>query len=288
MNADALPDLGNAGIVRMPPSSDARVWVNVITGDLAAGSYTTTMHMRALTPTGSVWSIPVRWTVVPISLPEVMPLRFCNWGYGYASQFSHAPDAALRDQQDHHTSVFVCGLPPVARYDDSGGLSAEPEWTELDAFLGKLRPQDMVLFGGYAQYPVAQAEGAPAPFAEPWRTALAAFLPRWTRHLAERGFGYERWVFYPVDEARHPERRTHRHPGAIRAGRQGHRPAGADLHGTYRGMTVADHKRLVDVLDIVQPTLYFVVLLGEHRPHRFPADDQPDALDLRGAGARQG
>ncbi len=27
MNADALPDLGDAGIVRMPPSSDARVWV---------------------------------------------------------------------------------------------------------------------------------------------------------------------------------------------------------------------------------------------------------------------
>jgi len=72
--------------------------------------------------------------------------------------------------------------------------------------------------------------------------------------------GYESWAFYPVDE-----------PG-IRGGvlierleRIARFTKSLDPNVQFytdplRGMTVADHQRLVDVLDIIQPTQYNVVL----------------------------
>ncbi len=256
MGADALPELGNAGIVRLGASSSERLWIDVLTRDLQAGTYATTLHMRALTQTGATWDVPVRWTVEPIALPEAMPLKFCNWARGYTRHFAHAEDAALEDMQDHHTSVFYGGPTIRVKYDGDGNLVQDTGWDEQDDFLAKLRPGSVLLYHGL---PIGPVEGAPGEFSEAWKKAYAAFLPQWIEHLSQEGFGYESWAFYPVDE-----------PG-LRGGvlierleRIARFVKGLDRNvqfytDPYRGMTVADHKRMVDVLDIVQPAQYGVV-----------------------------
>jgi len=256
MGADALPGLGDAGIVRLAASSSERLWIDILTKDLPAGDYATTLHMRALTQTGATWDASVYWTVEPVALPEVMPLKFCNWD-GHRRHFAHAQDAALKDLQDHHTSVFY-GSPTIrVMYDAEGNLVEDTGWNEQDSFLAKMRPGNVLLYHGL---PIAPVEGAPGAYSDAWKKAYATFMPRWVEHLRQQGFGYESWAFYPVDE-----------PG-IRGGvlierleRIARFVKSLDRNvqfytDPFRGMTVADHERLVDVLDIVQPTQYGVVL----------------------------
>ena len=264
MSPDALPELGNAGIVRLAPSSSGRLWIDVLTKDLPPGDYATTLHMRALTQAGTTWDIPVRWTVEPVALPDVMPLKFCNWS-GHGRHFSHALDAAIDDLQDHHTSIFY-NIPTIrVKYDGNGNLVRETTWDEQDEFLRKMKPENVILFH---HLPISPVAGAPGMFSEAWERAFATFLPRWVEHLRQEGFGYDQWAFYPVDE-----------PG-IRGGALIERleqfarfvksldPSVQIYTDPYRGFTVADHERLLDVLDIVQPTQYGVVLA-----------DNPDRID---------
>ena len=257
MGADALPELGNAGILRLAPSSSGRLWVDVLTKDLPAGTYTTTLHMRALTLTGGTLDVPVTWTVEPVALPDAMPLKFCNWANGYTRHFAHAPDVALEDLQDHYTSVFVGGPTIQVTYDAEGNLVSDTGWEAQDEYLAKMRPQNVVL---YHAMPLIPAEGAPGQGSEAWEKAFAAFLPRWTEHMAEIGFDYKRWALYPVDE-----------PG-IRCGTLINKlekfarfvknlDKNIQIYtDPYRGMIVADYERLRDVVDIVQPSQYYVVL----------------------------
>jgi hypothetical protein len=255
--ADALPELGNAGIVRLAASSSERLWIDVLTKDLPPGEYTTTLHMRALTQAGATWDVPIHWTVEPTALPDVMPLKFCNWSHGYRTHFAHAQGAAMADMHDHHTSVFT-GTPTIrVTYDAEGNLVDNTGWDEQDEFLSKMRPQNILLYHGLRLSPT---EGALGEFSDAWKKAYATFLPQWVEHLRQLGFGYERWAFYPVDE-----------PG-LRGGvlidkleRIARFTKGLDSNvrfytDPFRGMTVEDHRRLADVLDIVQPALYGVVL----------------------------
>jgi len=254
MGADALPDLGEGGILRIASSAAARLWIDVATGTLPAGTYTTTLHLRALTPLGATWDIPISWTVAPVALPAQMPLKFCNWAYVNSSALSGYQDAALADMQDHYTSVFVLGgdWTPAVRYDADGKLVAV-DWRKHAWPLERLRPGAVLLFPGNVLSP---ADGAPGMWSEPWKKAFAAFLPLWTEFLRQRGFGYDRWAFYPVDE-----------PGIFCGSlifeleRYARFVKGIDPHvciytDPYRGYTVEDYTRTIDVLDILQPAYH--------------------------------
>lgn len=256
MGADALPDLGEAGIMRLAPWANARLWIDVLTKDLPPGSYSTTLHLRALTSAGATWDIPIHWTVTDCRLPEVMPLHFCNWGYVRSSQLKQNAEVALEDMQDHYTSVFVLSGPdmPVVRYDAKGRLVGKVDWSGHDWLLKRMRPQNVLLFG----MPLSPTDGAPGYWSEAWQRAARTFLPRWVKHLAAKGFGYRRWAFYPVDE-----------PG-LNAGSdidelerfarfvKGIDPNVQIYTDPYRGFTVEDYRRLNDVLDILQPAYHIV------------------------------
>jgi hypothetical protein len=257
MGADSLPEIGNSGVITIAPSSSVRIWIDVTTHDLPTGDYTSVLHMRALSQPGTLQDVPVSWTVLPVALPEAMPLKFCNWGY-LARSFNHALDIALEDMQDHHTSIFT-GLPvPRVTYNSDGDIVEKSSWDELDWYLDRMRPQNVVTLNAYPLAPVD--DDGPARYSDAWKKAFATFLPEWTAHLAAKGFGYDRWAFYPVDE-------PGLHGGILiqeleRYARfvKGLDPKVQIYTDPYRGMTVEDHKRMVDVVDIVQPTQYFVIL----------------------------
>jgi len=159
-------------------------------------------------------------------------------------------DKTMEDLQNHHNSVFT-GLPkPEWTYDADGNLVDRPSWDDLDWYLDRMRPQNIVLLQGY---PLTPADSEPIPYSDSWKTAFAALLPELVEHLEEKGFGYDRWAFYPIDE-----------PG-LKAGvlteelerfARFVKSVNAEVRvytNPYRGMTVADLKRVDDVVDIYQP-----------------------------------
>jgi hypothetical protein len=258
MAPDALPELVDAGTTAIAPSSSARLWIDVETGELESGTYATTLHLRALVPADATWDIPVEWTVAPVALPSAMPVKFCNWGYVNSSPLRDIAKEAVLDMQSHHTSVFVLTgdwLPRIT-YDAQGRLLSGVDWQAHDWILERLRPQDVVLLPGT---PVLPEEGAPGQGSPEWERAFATFLPRWVEHLASKGLGYDRWAFYPVDE-----------PGLLggklideleRYARyyKSIDPNVQVYTDPFKGMTVADMRRVQDLVDIFQPSFGTVV-----------------------------
>jgi hypothetical protein len=247
---DAIPELGESGLLRIGASASARLWIDIETGDLSAGTYETTLHIRSLGLAESTLDVHVIWIVADVSLPEVMPLHLCTWQRGMSLHFPHAMDKTMEDLQNHHNSVFT-GLPkPEWTYDADGNLVGQPSWDELDWYLDRMRPQNIILWQGY---PLTPVDSKPIPYSDSWKTAFASLLLELIEHLAEKGFGYDRWAFYPVDE-----------PGLMAGVRtkelerfarfvKGLNNEVRIYTNPYRGMTVADLKRVDDVIDIYQP-----------------------------------
>jgi hypothetical protein len=187
-----------------------------------------------------------------------MPLRFCNWGYFLRSPLKHTPEEAVRDMQNHHTNVFVVTgeLLPKITYDSNGRLVGEIDWQKHDWILDNLRAQDMFLVAGSPAVPI---DGAPVQGSAEWEIAFGAFLPQWIEHLEDRGIGYDRWAFYPVDE-----------PGLLGGALIDRFERYARFYKSidpkvqlytdpFKGMTVADLKRVLDLVDILQPNFGAIV-----------------------------
>jgi len=257
MGADALPELGNAGLVQIAPSSSERIWIDLDTGELPAGEYETALHLRGLIPEESLLHGQIRWRVVGPPLPEEMPLKFCNWGYVHSSPLRNIQESSIRDMQDHHTSVFVLTgeWSPKARYDSSGELN-EVDWQRFDWILERLRPQDMVLLIGATP---SSTEGETDEDSREWEKALRSYLPILVEHLESHGLGYDRWAFYPVDE---PgllggslidilERRARAYKSVD--------PRVQVYTDPVRGMRLEDIKRVLPLVDIFQPNYNGIV-----------------------------
>ena len=257
MSGDALPELGNAGILHVPSSSSARLWIDIEGGDRPPGRYCSILKLRALVPQDEVWEIPIAITIAPTRLPKPMPIRFCNWGYVLSSPLRGIADEAVRDMRNHHTNVFVLGggTSPRATYDFESRL-VEVDWQRLDWLLDLLSEEDIILVPGNPLRPV---DGAPGEFSRQWRRAFKEFLDVLRAHLSERGFGYKNWAFYPVDE-----------PGLLgglltdRLERYARfykelDPQVQVYTDPFKGMTVEDMRRVLDLVDILQPNFGAVV-----------------------------
>ncbi|MBM3290381.1 MAG: DUF4091 domain-containing protein [Candidatus Hydrogenedentes bacterium] len=123
-------------------------------------------------------------------------LRNCGWGYVESSQLKDYPEAALEDQIEHGTNVFVGTYPPKAQFDADGKLVGEVDYTEHDAYVKRYAPHGIILFCGYQG-----ALQGPAPIdSDAYAQAHVAWLRAWVKHLADLGVGYGGFALYPVDE----------------------------------------------------------------------------------------
>jgi len=257
MGADALPELGNAGLVQIEPSSSERIWIDVSTGRLPPGDYRTALHIRALVPEGSVLEVPIRWTVADTALPAELPLKFCNWGYVHSSPLRDIQEASIRDMQEHHTSVFVLTgeWTPRAIYDENGGI-VDVDWQRFDWFLDRLRSQDMVLLIGGTP---AAAGGKTDEDSPEWDRALRSFLPLLVKRFAEHGLGYDRWAFYPVDE---PGLFGGRLIDILERRARSYKSADPRIQvytDPVRGMRLGEIRRVLSLVDIFQPNFNGIV-----------------------------
>ncbi len=193
---DALPALNQGQTLFIGGQDGRQLWFTIDTAALSPGVWHGTVRLRALDFENTELAVPIEVTVWDTALPEEQPLRLCHWGYVHTSILKDHPDAALKDQVEHGTNVFVSLFKPLARYDEHGNLAGELDFSEHDAYLEKHAPHGLILFYTYQR----GIDGPAEELSDAWKKAHVAYLRRWFAHLKDMGIGYDRFALYPVDE----------------------------------------------------------------------------------------
>jgi hypothetical protein len=195
MSPDALPGLDEAGILSIPAGESAMLWLDWAADESAAGTYTSELHIRALTVAGQVWSIPLEWEILPFALPRRMPLWFHVWAYN--NSLPGDADAVWQDLLDHHMNVFDLPLPAVSF--DSHGEIGSVDWSATGRVLDRAPKGSFFVWHG-GEGIITAADDAPGVGSEPWRKAYEQFARLWIAHLTGQGIEYDRHANYIIDE----------------------------------------------------------------------------------------
>ena len=192
---DALPGLDRSRSITLPPGEARQLWIEIKTHGLEPGVHEWTLYLGSLTKPPTVWAVPLRVEVWPVALPTDVfdKMNWSNFNVGQVSE------QAVQDMVDHCMSViYGPPLPPIP-VDGEGALAGEVDWARFDETLARVPKHFTLLWGGPPprQWPegVAPDEDSDAHFAG-FRTAIHVLAA----HLAEHGFGYDQWAFYPIDE----------------------------------------------------------------------------------------
>jgi hypothetical protein len=187
----------NQGNVLFLPDWDARqFWLDIDTQSLSPGTWTSELRLRTLAPNPIEIAVPIHVHVWNAALPAEQPLNLCHWGYVHSSILKDQPEAALQDQVDLGTNVFVGLFAPKATFDDQGNLVGDIDFADHDAYVQRHAPHGIILFCGYQG-----ALSGPAKPGEPvYNRAHVAWLRVWVKHLAELGVSYNGFALYPIDE----------------------------------------------------------------------------------------
>ncbi|MBI2424409.1 MAG: PQQ-binding-like beta-propeller repeat protein [Candidatus Hydrogenedentes bacterium] len=192
--ADALPALGAGGLLVVPPSHAAKIWVGVDTRSALPGNYTGSITVQPLLEETAPLTLPLHIDVTDLAMPDAYPLTLCTWDYVPNNWYPRETAAVLDDMGAHGVNVFPRTLLPKAQANADGALIMD--WAAFDASLDHLAGRGMILF----------QVGHPAiGNTESWdaaklRDVELAWFRAFRDHLKARGLGYEAYAFYPVDE----------------------------------------------------------------------------------------
>lgn len=198
LSADALPKLGQAGTMLLPGWNVRQLWIQIDASKLPPGEWTAPILVRSLQAESQEVAINLKIKVWETALPAEQPLKLCHWGYVYRSKLGDQPEAALADQVAHGTNVFVATslYAPKARFDSTGALIGELDFTAHDEYVQQHAPHGIILFFNYQ----TSLSGPAALFSPEWTKAYSTWLRLWTEHLLALGITYNDFAFYPIDE----------------------------------------------------------------------------------------
>lgn len=196
MSADAISLLNQGEVLIVPGWAGRQLWLEFDTAPLDAGDWTGTLRLRSLEPVPIEQTASVTISVWRTALPAEQTVALCHWGYVHRSVLKDQPDAALADQIEHGTNVFVGLFAPKAKYDEQGHLIGEIDFAEHDAYVQQHASHGIILFYNYQH----ALQGPGAHSEQPYRKAHAAWLRAWVERLQTLGVGYDGFALYPVDE----------------------------------------------------------------------------------------
>jgi hypothetical protein len=191
---DALPALGDAGLLTIPPQRAAKVWLSVNARGAQPGGYTGMVSVASLKADVKPVELPVKLEVLNLRLPREFPLRLCTWDYVPNRWFPSRSKEVLDDMSRHGVNVFPRSTIPPGRVDAAGKLAID--WTVLNAELDRLQGRGKILF--HLNHPPIEfaaktTEDEKRPFELDYIRALRD-------HLRDRGWGYADYAFYLLDE----------------------------------------------------------------------------------------
>ncbi len=192
---DALPELDLSRTITLSPLEASQLWLVVDTHGLEAGTHTLTLYLGSLEETCTLREIPVTIEVLPTRLPEGVYAQM-NW---VGTDVAETSDQQLKDMLDHGISVAYGPRLPLVPVDAQGAATVVPDWTGFDKSLDRLPKWFQVTFAGppALQWPEGRT---PASDSTEANTGFATAVRALASHLADKGWGYDRWVFYPYDE----------------------------------------------------------------------------------------
>ncbi len=195
MILDALPELDLSRCISLTPFETAQLWLVVDTHGLEAGAYPITLYLGTLETTTTIREVPITIEVLPARLPEGVYAQI-NW-----SNFSPAAssDQELKDMVDHGVNVGYGPALPALPLDADGNLNETVDWHSVDEGLARVPAYFQFLYS--SPPPVKWPEGVTVEAGSALETkGFTTALQTMVRHFAERGLGYDRWAYYPIDE----------------------------------------------------------------------------------------
>ena len=191
---DALPPLDDAGLLTLPARRSVKIWINADARGVGPGSYTGRITVAPLRRETAPVELPLTVEVLDLRVPVEFPLALCTWDYVPNRWFPTRTKEVLDDMGRHGVSVYPRSTIPPGRVDAAGHLTID--WPLLDAELDRLQGRGRILF--HLDHPPLEF-AAKKSDAEKRPTEIAYILAL-RDHLRERGWGYEDYAFYLLDE----------------------------------------------------------------------------------------
>ncbi len=191
---DALPALGDAGLITIPAHRSVKIWISLDAHNAQPGNYTGQVSVASLNADVKKIELPVSLQVLDLRLPKEFPLTLCTWDYVPNRWFPSRAKEVLDDMARHGVNVFPRTIIPPGRVDAAGKLTID--WPVLDAELDRLDQRGRILF--HLNHP--PIEFAVKKTDEEKRPSELAYIRSLRDHLRERGRGYADYAFYLLDE----------------------------------------------------------------------------------------
>jgi outer membrane protein assembly factor BamB len=204
-SADALPKLNQAQTITVPAWGARQLWVDINTKLFKPGEQEVVLNFKSLDIEPLSQSVHIPVTVWPVAMPKYHPFKLCHWGSVSSSMLKDQPQEAAKDQIDLKTSIYVCTTAPIVKFDEKGDI-VSVDYAGFDKYLDTyLSPKERPTF---LLIHALRISGPAGGGSKEYKKAQIAGLQDLVKHLKSRGFGYDRWAFYPVDEPGHPRGRV--------------------------------------------------------------------------------
>jgi hypothetical protein len=192
---DALLDLGDARVATIQAKSAGKFWLGVDARNAGPGEYTAKMVVEPLYREAPAIELAVTVEVLPLRIPNPLPLSVCAWDYVPNKWFPDRTTEVIDDMQRHGVNIFPrTGPIPKGSVDAAGQLSMD--WTDLDVDLKRYEGRGTILFQ-LTEPPITFTN---VPDAAKKRETQIQFLVEWRNYLKAHGREYGDYAFYPVDE----------------------------------------------------------------------------------------
>jgi len=197
---DALPELGNGQLLRVPALATGQLWVTFDARQLDPGDYELPVEIYPLHDFAKK-TVIVSLHVAAAKLSGEQPLNVYNWSYLTWAEIKDQPEAAVRDLFDHYVNTIVIhpSYIPWPKADEQGNVTSI-DFSAFDRVVGLHKGARWLLI-----WPALESRATlnvkHIKFRSPeWHVLFVQWYHQLANHLLELGYDNKHWAFYPVDE----------------------------------------------------------------------------------------
>jgi hypothetical protein len=196
---DALPRLPDAAL-RLAPGVFRQLWLEVSSAGSPPGRYRGTVTLQG--PGRVRHEVPLTVEVLPVRLPNPLPIATWNYSYQHEPLIKERWEQARADLVAHHINAYCwpSGYLPWPKFDEAGKL-LPLDWT---AFEKGVASHDnirwLLLWPQFEWANNLQLRQELEVGSALWEQRFIVWFQAVIAGLKERGFGYDRIVWYPTDE----------------------------------------------------------------------------------------
>lgn len=198
--ADALPRLGEEGGLAIAAGENRQIWLECSTQGLAAGNYHWNLHVLNLRDQSSL-DIPVVLKLNPLLLPTHHPLSVLVWDCSIQGARGEHQTRLIEELGSHYVNTFHIIDQAPGRFDASGNMVEQPDFTELNQTIRPLINRGQLLLRcAQPRLEVVDSESNLSIFSDEGQKAYRLWLRALISNLEDLGLTYDDWLLYPYDE----------------------------------------------------------------------------------------